>query len=96
MTHSTPARSARLEARLTEEQKTLFERAARVTGRSMTGFVLGSAADEALRVIREAEVLELSAVDSAAFAAAILNPPMANERLRKAALRYTGSPIPQS
>jgi uncharacterized protein (DUF1778 family) len=90
LNYHSPAKTARLEARLTAEQKALFERAAHVAGRSVTDFVLTSAAEEARRVIREAEVLELSAADSAAFAAVILSPAAPSQRLRAAALRYAG------
>jgi uncharacterized protein (DUF1778 family) len=81
-------KSARLEARLTAEQKALFERAAGVAGRSVTDFVLTSAAAEARRLILEHDVLQLTASDSAAFADAILNPPPPGPRLREAATRY--------
>jgi uncharacterized protein (DUF1778 family) len=93
LNHHSPAKTARLEARLTAEQKALFERAAHVAGRSVTDFVLTSAAEEARRVIREAEVLELSAADSAAFADALLNPPAPSKRLRAAALRYAARDV---
>jgi uncharacterized protein (DUF1778 family) len=83
-----PAKTARLEARLTTAQKALFERAARVAGRSVTEFVLSSAAEAARRILFETEVLELSAADSLAFAQAIIDPPEPNERLREAALWY--------
>jgi uncharacterized protein (DUF1778 family) len=91
MSMTTSTKTARLEARLTAEQKALFERAAGVTGRSVTDFVLDSAAEEARRVVREAHILELAGKDSAAFAAALLNPPEPNERLRSAALRHARS-----
>ena len=80
------AKTARLEARLTTEQKLLFERAARVAGRSVTDFVLTSAAAEARRLLLHNEVLELSAADSLAFAEAILNPVLPSAQLREADL----------
>jgi uncharacterized protein (DUF1778 family) len=81
-------RTARLEARLTPEQKVLFERAATASGRSVTDFVLSSATEEARRVLLTDQILELSASDSLAFADAILNPPPPSARLRLAAARY--------
>jgi len=81
-------KSARLEVRLTAGQKALFEQAAGVAGRSVTDFVLTSAADEARRLILEHDVLQLTASDSAAFAAAILNSPPPSPRLREAATHY--------
>ena len=85
---STTPKTARLEARLTAEQKGLFERAAQVAGRSVTDFVLSSAAEEARRILLEDEVLKLSEADSMAFAEAILKPPRPSKGLRQAALRY--------
>jgi len=85
------AKTARLEARLTTEQKLLFERAARVAGRSVTDFVLTSAAAEARRLLLHNEVLELSAADSLAFAEAILNPVLPSAQLREADLRSNGN-----
>jgi uncharacterized protein (DUF1778 family) len=81
-------RNARLETRLTAEQKVLFERAATASGRSVTDFVLSSATEEARRVLLKDQILELSAADSLAFADAILNPPPPSARLRLAAARY--------
>ncbi len=70
-----PAKPKRLEARITAEQKARFERAAQLQGRTLTDFVLGALEDAANKVIRDHEVLTLSARDSLAFAQAILDPP---------------------
>ncbi|HYW47569.1 MAG TPA: DUF1778 domain-containing protein [Bryobacteraceae bacterium] len=51
------AKTARLEARLTDEQKALFQHAADLTGRSLTEFVVSSAQEAAARTVREHEVL---------------------------------------
>ena len=84
--HST--KTARFEARITAEQKTLFLRAAALTGRSLTDFVVASAQETAVRTVREHEAMTLSARDREAFVSALLNPPTPGKRLRKAALRY--------
>lgn len=86
----TPAKTERFEARLTEAQKELFERAAAVTGRSMTDFVLSSAAETARHVLLQWQTLQLSADDSRRFAEAILAAPAPNEHLRAAAARLAG------
>jgi uncharacterized protein (DUF1778 family) len=54
------AKSARLEAWLTDEQKPLFQHAADLTGRSLTEFVVNNAQEVAARTVREHEVLTLS------------------------------------
>jgi len=47
----------RLETRVTAEQKRLFQRAADLTGRSLTDFILNSAQEVAARIVREHDVL---------------------------------------
>ena len=81
-------KTARLEARITEQQKTLFMRAAELTGRSLTDFVVASAQETASRTLREHDTLMLSTLDRKAFVEALLHPPVAAARLRKAVVRY--------
>lgn len=81
-------RSERLEARISAEQKALFQRAAELQGRTLTDFIVASVQDAAVRTINEMQVIRLSVEDSKAFAEALLNPPEPNERLRAAARRY--------
>jgi uncharacterized protein (DUF1778 family) len=82
-----PERLERLEARLTGRQKALLKRAAALRGRTLTDFVISAAEEAAERVIRSEYVISLGAEDSAAFAAALLNPPDPNPELRAAAER---------
>ena len=82
------ARRERLEARISREQKTLFQRAAELQGQSLTDFVLHSVHDAAVRAIEEAEIIRLSAEDSRAFAHALLTPKKPSMKLRAAAQRY--------
>lgn len=82
------AKRGRFAARISEEQKVLLQRAADLQGRSLSDFVIESAQRAAEAVIREREVITLSAEDSRAFAEAMLNPPEPNERLRAAFARY--------
>lgn len=83
-------KTERLEARMTSQQKTMLLRAAAMQGQTLTEFVLTSAAENARRIVREGEVLELSARDQEAFVDSLLNPPKASPKLRKAALKYRG------
>jgi uncharacterized protein (DUF1778 family) len=82
------AKRARLEARLTDEQKELLQHAADLTGRSLTEFVVSSAQEVAARTVREHEVLALSGRDRKVFLDALLKPSLPSKRLRKAASRY--------
>lgn len=81
-------RDERLEARISRDQKALFQRAAELQGRTLTDFVIASVHDAAVRVVEEAQTIKLSAKDSHAFAEALLNPREPNARLKAAARRY--------
>ena len=79
---------ARLEARISPEQKRLFERAADLQGRSLTEFVVRSTQEAAQEAIREHELISLTARDTKAFVNALLKPPAPSSRLKRAAERY--------
>lgn len=81
-------RSERVEARVTSEQKKLFERAAALEGRSLTDFLLSSAQAAAADTISRHELLKLTPDDQEVFVSALLNPPEPNRTLRAAAARY--------
>ena len=82
------ARAERLEARISPDQKALFQRAAALQGRSLTDFVVSSVQEAAARTIEEMEIIRLTARDSRVFAEALLHPRAPNEKLRAAARRY--------
>ena len=90
MRQATPiaSKTARLEARLTDEQKALLQHAADLTGRSLTEFVVSSAQEIAARTVREHDVLTLSGRDRQVFVDALLKPSSPSRRLRQAARRY--------
>lgn len=81
-------KTARLEARLTDKQKALFQHAADLTGRSLTEFVVSSAQEVAVRTVREYKVLTLTGLDRQVFVDALLKPVSPNKRLRQSARRY--------
>ena len=82
------SRGARLEARISVEQKAMLQQAAALSGRTLSEFVVASAQEAASRVIQEHETVRLSRVEQIAFVTALLNPPPANARLRKAAAAF--------
>jgi len=82
------SRSQRLEARLSEEQKELFVRAAELQGRSLTDFVIASAQEAAIETVRTHDALRLSERDRQAFVSALLAPPAPAKTLEQAAQRY--------
>ena len=81
-------RSARLQARITADQKRVIESAAALQGRRVTDFVLTSIQDGAHRVIEQSHRLELSKRNSEAFESALLNPQPVNQRLEDTVCRY--------
>ena len=78
-------RGARLEARISVEQKTVLQQAAALSGRTLSEFVVASAQEAAGRVIQEHEAIRLTRTEQIAFVNALLNPPAPNKRLRQAA-----------
>lgn len=81
-------RGARLEARISAGQKRLLQRAAELSGRTLSEFVVASAQEAAAKVIQDHEVIQLSRADQIAFVSALLDPPEPNARLRQAAAEY--------
>ena len=86
-----PSRSERLEARITAEQKALLSRAAKLSGRSLTDFVVSTAQAAARETLRQHQSMTLSARDRQAFFAELLEDAEPGERLRRAANRYRRS-----
>lgn len=78
----------RFDARLTEDQKMLIQRAADLEGRTMTDFVLHSAETAAQTAIKERAMVILSARETEIFVNAIVNPAEPGMILRGAARRY--------
>ncbi|MBL7042675.1 MAG: DUF1778 domain-containing protein [Pirellulaceae bacterium] len=88
-------KTARLEARITAEQKELIERAAAYEGRSVSDFVVGTVQRAAKAIIQEHEVLRLSESQSRAFVETLLDPPEPNEALERAAEQYREDVVSQ-
>src|SRR4051794_29366575 len=84
----TAARRDRIEARVSAEQKALLQRAADLSGCTLTEFVVKSAQAAAEETIRTYEVIRLTQEESIQFVEALLHPPTPNENLRRAWQRY--------
>ena len=82
------SREARLEIRLTREQKSLVVRAAAAQGASVADFVRRAVQDAAAQTVTEHEVLRLCVQDQEAFGNALLNPREPSERLKAAYEAY--------
>ncbi len=76
----------RMNLRIRPEQKATLVRAAALKNTDLTDFVLQPALREAAAVIEAADRLQLSERDSLLVLDLLENPPLANARLRAAAL----------
>lgn len=83
------AKLERFEARITADDKRTLERAAELSGRKLTDFVISAAREAARDTIQRYEGMVLTDVrDREAFVAAMLAPSAPNDKLRAAAARY--------
>ena len=81
-------RNARLEARVSSDQKDFFQRAATLTGRTLSELVIDSTQEAAAKIVREHEVVRLSREEQVAFVSALLAPSKPGARLKKAVQSY--------
>ena len=82
-------KKTRIDARLSVDEKALFERAASLGGfRSLTEFILRAATIRAEEIIQEKEQVLASKRDSEIFFKAILKPESPNKALMNAAKKY--------
>jgi len=85
---SDKTRNARLEARVSGDQKEFFQRAAAMKGQTLSEFVIDSTQKAAVVVVQEHELIRLSRAEQIAFVSALLDPPEPGARLRQAAESY--------
>ena len=82
------AKSERLAARLSPEQKEVVERAAALAHQPVSQFVIASAMRAAQEMIQQHDLIILSARDSAAIMQALLHPEPAGPALKSLAEHY--------
>ena len=82
------AETARLEARIPVQVYDQMQRAARLRGLTLTGYLIATVGEDARRVVEDAEIMRLAREDQIRFAEALINPPKPNERLIHAAKRH--------
>ncbi len=88
MTEAAENKTDRLQMRLDAKTKAVLQRAASYRHKTVSQFVLATALEEAEKVIRENEVVRLSAPDWKVFYDALTHPPAPNAALRKAFASY--------
>lgn len=82
------SKSARIETRVSAEQKEMIERAAAYQGRSVSDFILGNIEQAAKLVIEEHEQIRLNREQSRILISALLSPAAPNKRLCAAAAAH--------
>jgi uncharacterized protein (DUF1778 family) len=82
--------TARLEARIPVHIYDQMQRAARLRGMTLTGYLIATAGEDARQVVEDAEIMRLAREDQIRFAEALIDPPAPNERLTRAAKRHAG------
>jgi uncharacterized protein (DUF1778 family) len=80
--------TARLEARIPAQVYDQMQRAAKLRGMTLTGYLIATAGEDARRVVEEADIMKLAREDQKRFAEALINPPAPNARLARAARRH--------
>lgn len=81
-------KSARIETRVSQEQKELIERAAAFSGRTVSDFVLAHVEVAARKVIEEHEKLQLDQAQSRILVEALLTPKKPKKQLKLAMESY--------
>ncbi len=81
-------RGSRLEARISAEQKALFQQAALLSTRTLSEFVVASAQEAAAKIIQEHHAIRLNREEQIRFVKALLSPAEPNAKLSQAAVQY--------
>jgi uncharacterized protein (DUF1778 family) len=81
-------RGARFEARISPALKSVLLRAAALSGRTLSDFVVASAHEAASKVIEDHELIRLSRAEQTAFVKSLVAPRAPSATLRKAAAAY--------
>lgn len=80
----------RIDVRISKEQKELIKYASALRGfKSLTEFIIFCINTEANKIIKENEIVLQTYEDKKLFIDAILNPPLANDKLKRAQMNHT-------
>ncbi len=82
------ADTAQLEARIPVQVYDQMQRAARLRGMTLTGYLIATAGEDARRTVEDAEIMRMAREDQIRFAQALIDPPKPNDLLRRAAKRH--------
>ena len=84
MAQANVTKSERVNLRLNETAKRRIEQAASFEGKTVSGFIVSSALENAEKTIQKHETMALDRRDAKRFFDAIVNPPAPNDNLRTA------------
>ena len=84
MAQANVTKSERVNLRLNETAKRRIEQAASFEGKTVSGFIVSSALENAEKAIQKHETMALDRRDAKCFFDAIVNPPAPNDKLRTA------------
>lgn len=76
-------KASRIEIRANEEAKKLIEKAASITGKTISAYMLNNALASAKKDIEQLESITLGNKDRDMFYSLLVNPPAPNEALKK-------------
>ncbi|WP_440617175.1 DUF1778 domain-containing protein [Cysteiniphilum sp. 6C5] len=82
------SKSARIEFKVTDDSKAIFERAAQLMGVSLTEFGVRAMMSFAKKVTTEQNLIKLTLSQQKNFLTALENPPETNDALKKAYQTY--------
>lgn len=84
-----PSATARFDARLTTDQKKMFEEAAKIKGfKSLSEFIIQVTQEAAIEIIEQHNAILASEKDKKVFFDALINPPKPNKSLTNATVIY--------
>jgi uncharacterized protein (DUF1778 family) len=89
MTTPTKTRDERVDFRISSEFKTLFSRAAEISGVNMSAFIIEAAHERAVKLIEQHERIVLNNDARDVFLNALAHPPQPSDNLRRAVEKYS-------
>lgn len=88
MTTNSSSRDERIDIRVNSESKSLFLKAAELSGQNLSAFVVEAVRERAMRVLGEYDKIRLNTEARDIFLSALGSPPVPNDALRRAAEKY--------
>jgi uncharacterized protein (DUF1778 family) len=88
MSSKTTSRDERIDVRVNTESKSLFLRAAELSGQNLSAFIIEAVRERAIQTIEAHDRVVLNNQARQVFLNALANPPAPSEALRRAAEKY--------